>query len=277
MIACPFGSRVLACVRLLALFSSLVPFTLVQFVLIRSGSRRELAFKREYYRRMCRLMGLRIERRGKVSRERPTLLVANHVSYFDIAALGALVEGSFVSRADVREWPLIGWSASIQGTVFIERDRSQVRSHTDQVRERLEGGENLMLFPEGTSSNGTHVLPFKSALFSVAEYRIEERPLTVQPVSIAYTKLDGVPMGRYLRPLFAWYGDMGFFDHLFCALSLGVVTVVVEFHPVVRSDEFENRKMLSEHCRDTITFGLSSALAGRRTGAKPPAALTATA
>jgi 1-acyl-sn-glycerol-3-phosphate acyltransferase len=274
---CPFGSRLLALARLIALFSSLVPFTLVQFALSKSGSRRTHAFKREYYARMCRLMGLRIERRGKVSRKRPALFVANHVSYFDIAALGALVEGNFVSRADVRKWPLIGWSASVQGTVFIERDRSQVRAHTDQVRERLERRENLILFPEGTSGNGTHVLPFKSALFSVAEYRVEERPLAVQPVSIAYTKLDGVPMGRYLRPLFAWYGDMGFFNHLFCALSLGVVTVVVEFHPVVRLDEFESRKMLSEHCKNVITLGLSDALSGRRTESRPPAALTATA
>src|SRR3546814_6911519 len=84
---------------------------------------------------------------------------------------------------------------------------------------RLEAGDDLVLFPEGTSGDGNRVLAFKSALFSVAERRPQGEPLTVQPVSIAYTRLDGLPLGRYLRPFFAWYGDMELGPHLWHARS----------------------------------------------------------
>lgn len=277
MSGCALGSPLLACARLLLLFSSLIPFTLVQFALTKLGSRHRDAFKRRYYARMCRFLGLRVERRGHVSKVKPTLFVANHISYFDIAALGALVECSFVSRADVRKWPLIGWSAAVQGTIFIERETKGAAEHRDLVRECLERQENLALFPEGTSGDGVHVLPFKSALFSVAQYRPAGKPLCVQPVSIGYTKLDGVPLGRYLRPLLAWYGDMEFFDHLFCALALGVVTVVVEFHPAVQIDAFDGRKALAEHCRNDIVQGLSNALGGRRGGERAASDVAITA
>src|SRR3546814_8218171 len=105
---------------------------------------------------------------------------------------------------------------------------------------RLEAGDDLVLFPEGTSGDGNRVLAFKSALFSVAERRPQGEPLTVQPVSIAYTRLDGLPLGRYLRPFFAWYGDMELGHHLWHAIGLGRVTVMVEFHEPVRSEEHKS-------------------------------------
>src|SRR3546814_16535447 len=95
---------------------------------------------------------------------------------------------------------------------------------------RLEAGDDLVLLPEGTSGDGNRVLAFKSALFSVAERRTQGEPLTVQPVSIAYTRLDGLTLGRYLRPLFAWYGDMELGPHLWHAIGLGRVTRLCEFH-----------------------------------------------
>ena len=90
-----------------------------------------------------------------------------------------------------------------------------------------------MLFPEGTSSDGNRVLPFKSALMGAAEAEMARRPahVTVQPVSTAYTGIHGMPMGRENRPLFAWYGDMELVPHLWEALKTGPLDVVVEFHP----------------------------------------------
>src|SRR3546814_11127808 len=103
---------------------------------------------------------------------------------------------------------------------------------------RLDAGDDLILFPEGTSGDGNAVLSFKSALFSAAARCPQGHPVTVQPVSIAYTRLDGLPLGRYLRPFFAWYGDMELGSHLWHAISLGRVTVVVEFHEPVTLEQF---------------------------------------
>src|SRR3546814_4926008 len=110
---------------------------------------------------------------------------------------------------------------------------------------RLEAGDDLVLFPEGTSGDGNRVLAFKSALFSVAERRPQGEPLTVQPVSIAYTRLDGLPLGRYLRPFFAWYGDMELGPHLWHAIGLGRVTVMVEFRSEEHTSELQSLMRIS--------------------------------
>ena len=227
----------------------------------------DLRYKRTlpiwYHERCCRILGFRVEVHGEQSTTHPTLYACNHVSYLDIMILGSLIEGSFVAKSEVARWPLFGWLARLQRSVFIERRGRKVARHRDELNQRLESGDDLILFPEGTSGDGNQVLPFKSALFSVAERRPHDRPLLVQPVSIAYTRLDGVPMGRYLRPLFAWYGDMELGSHLWQVAGLGWATVVVEFHSPVTIDAFGTRKMLSEYCQGQVTAGMSAALSGR--------------
>ena len=96
--------------------------------------------------------------------------------------------------------------------------------------------------------------------------------MTVQPVSIAYTRLDGLPMGRYLRAFFAWYGDMDMASHLWQAMGLGNLTVVVHFHAPVSWDEFGSRKALTDHCHRMVAGGVAAALSGRRSFTKAAAA-----
>lgn len=217
-----------------------------------------------WYHRHCRqLLGFRIEVRGAPSRVRPTLYVANHVSYFDITILGALLRASFVAKSEIASWPVFGWLAKLQRSVFVERVSSRAANHRDDMMKRLEKGDSLILFPEGTSGDGRVVLPFKSALFSVAERRPHGKPLLVQPVSVTYAKLDGLPMGRYMRPFFAWYGDMDLMGHMWHAIGLGTVTVVVEFHEPVTLEQFGSRKAMAQHCHQKVADGVSNALAGR--------------
>ena len=121
----------------------------------------------------------------------------------------------------------------------------------------------LILFPEGTSDDGNHILPFKSALLSVAEFRAKGEPLTVQPVSLTYSRVDGVPIGRHLRPFYAWYGDMDLLGHAAGLVGLGRLTVTVSFHPPVTIDEFGSRKALAQHCYERIVSSHSDALSGR--------------
>ncbi len=212
-----------------------------------------------------RIAGFKVEVRGRARREHPTLFVCNHISYFDIPIIGALVDGCFVAKSEVRTWPIIGIMAKLQRSVFIERVARRAGDHRSELLDRMNGGDNLILFPEGTSSDGNGVLPYKSSLFAIAQSEVAGQPLVIQPMSIAYTKLDGMPLGRYLRPFFAWYGDMDLASHLWQALALGRCSVVVEFHPPVTIADFGSRKALSEHCQRVASEGVAAAISDRST------------
>jgi 1-acyl-sn-glycerol-3-phosphate acyltransferase len=120
------------------------------------------------------------------------------------------------------------------------------------------------MFPEGASSDGNRVMPFKTALFSVAQQEIDGQELVVQPVSIAYTRLDGMPIGRMLKPYFAWYGNMDMAPHMWTLFGLGICTVELIFHPPVTLSQYETRKGLADHCYDVVSIGVSDANAGRQ-------------
>lgn len=249
--------------RALSYFLLTLALMPVQAVLV--GLKSPLAIKLPlvYHRVVCRLLGIEIEIRGEASTARPTLFVANHTSYLDIEILGASIPAAFVAKADVDGWPLFGWLARLQRTVFIDRRRRSVERQRNALADRLAAGDSLILFPEGTSSDGQRLLPFKSALFAAVIEAARDHPVTVQPVSVAYLRLDGMPFGRFYRPFFAWYGDMDLAPHLWAMLGLGRLGIGVTFHAPVAASDFASRKTLSEHCERVVAAGLAAALAGR--------------
>jgi 1-acyl-sn-glycerol-3-phosphate acyltransferase len=240
-----------------------VPWVGVMAGLHRVASCRRLA--RFFWRGAARIFGIQLAVRGTPCAERPALFVANHASYLDIIVLGALVDATFVAKKEVGQWPAIGFLSKLGRTVFVERRARHSRDQKNEMMSRLiDDRESLILFPEGTSNDGNRVLPFKSALLSVAEARIGDgRPLPVQPVSVAYTLLDGLPIGRGWRPFFAWYGDMDLAPHLWMVLGAGCLTVEVDFHPPVTLDQFSSRKALTDHCHRIIGHTVAQAVCGR--------------
>jgi 1-acyl-sn-glycerol-3-phosphate acyltransferase len=227
----------------LSLTVALMP---VQALLVAIGSPLAAALPRAYHRICWRILGFRVEVKGALSERHPALFIVNHVSYLDITILGGLIKGSFIAKAEVARWPLFGTLARLQRTVFVDRRAPKAKAQGSQIARRLAAGDDLVLFPEGTSGDGMRVLPFKSALFGVAEMMPDGRAVALQPVSIAYTKLNGLPMGRFYRPWIAWYGDMEMASHLWALLGLGTITVSVEFHPPVSAAAYASRKALSE-------------------------------
>lgn len=223
---------------------------------------------RFYHRVCCRLLGFQVRTHGQISDDHPVLFVANHASYLDIVILGSLIPGSFIAKSEVATWPYIGLLAKLQRSVFIERRGSKAADHRDEIGARLESGDDLILFPEGTSNDGNRVLPFKSALFSVAERRVHGRPIVVQPVSIAYTHIDGLPIGREWRPHFAWYGAMELGSHLLTLIALGKLTVQVVFHPPFSMADVApagvtasgQRKAMADRCYAAVTDGVGQLL-----------------
>ncbi len=269
MTAPSIGSPTTALCRLLAYAGLTLTLMPVQLLAVTFGWPLRKILPQWYHRRTCRILGIEVERLGRPARRHPTLFVANHVSYLDIEVLGALLKASFVAKAEVATWPFFSWLAKLQETVFVERRVHRAAEHRDEMARRLDAGDDLILFPEGTSGDGNGILAFKSALFSVAERRPHGEPLTVQPVSVSYTRLDGLPLGRYLRPFFAWYGDMELGNHLWHAISLGRVTVVVEFHEPVTIEQFGSRKALSDYCYGVVAHGVAAALSGQVQAALP--------
>jgi 1-acyl-sn-glycerol-3-phosphate acyltransferase len=151
----------------------------VQGALVALKSPLAASFPRLYHRMCCRILGFRIDAKGKLSERHPTLFVVNHVSYVDVTILGALIKGSFVAKSEVARWPLFGVLAKLQRTVFIERRVHSTAAQRGELTRRLAAGDDLILFPEGTSGDGSRVLPFKSALFSAAEGKTGGDPLVV--------------------------------------------------------------------------------------------------
>lgn len=216
-----------------------------------------------YHRAVCWVLGLKVEQRGQISSAHPTLFVSNHVSYLDIEVLGSLIAGSFVAKAEVATWPFFSVLAKLQRTVFVDRRIASTRGNADEMLQRLGHGDNLILFPEGTSGDGTRVLGFRSSLLAVAQLTKNGKPITVQPVSITYVRLDGIPLGRHWRPFYAWYGDMSLAPHLWQMAGLGEVLVMVNFHEPTDLAQFADRKKLTEHCQKVIGEALADSNAGR--------------
>ncbi len=254
----------------LAVTGLLIPW---QESAVRFKLARRKTFPHRYHRFLCRLFGIKVTVIGRPVQDRGVLMTANHTSYFDILALSSAARVSFVAKSEVQKWPLFGTLARLQETVFVERGRrAQAAEMRDRLRERLAEGDALVLFPEGTSNDGNRVLPFKSALMGAVEAEIgldaNGRPqhVPVQPVSISYVGLYGLPMGREHRPFFAWYGDMDLVPHLWEAVQCGPIDVVIEFHPALSIDVAGDRKALAAMVEETVRRGQARALAGLGSG-----------
>jgi 1-acyl-sn-glycerol-3-phosphate acyltransferase len=209
------------------------------------------------------ILDTKVTVKGEQVKDGAALFVCNHASYADISIIGAHIRGCFVAKAEVAKWPLFGICAKLSRTVFVDRRARYARQQAEEMKRRFQNGDRLILFAEGTSSDGNRVLPFRSSLFATAEIEVGGKPVTVQPVSLAYTRLDGIPMGRHLRPFFAWYGDMEMFSHLWGIVGVGRATVVLEFHKPVSVRDFADRKALAAHCQAVVAAGVSSAISGR--------------
>ena len=237
----------------LALTGVLLPVALVAYP-FGSGAVRRVALL--WFRGVARLATLRVTVNGAPVNEAGTLYICNHVSYLDIPVLAMLIDAAFVAKDDVADWPLFGLCSKIYRTMFIKRDPREALKQRAEMAARLAQGDSLMLFPEGTSSDGQRVLPFKSALFAVAEGSEGAAPPKVQPVSIAYARYaDGQPLGNGLQALYAWYGEMTLLPHLMSVFGLRGAVVEVTFHNPVTAADFTSRKDLSNHCRDRVAAG----------------------
>jgi lyso-ornithine lipid O-acyltransferase len=241
----------------LAGFATLtLPLMPVQQILRWTWPKLGRVFPHYYHRMLARLLGFYIRVEGDIPQQ-AALLVANHVSWIDIVAFSAVLPVSFVAKHEVGRWPLFGQLARLQGSVFVEREKRHRTGHArDAITDRLLGGDTVMLFPEGTSHDGSRVRRFHTSFFAVAE----AGHIPVVPVSIAYTEVNGLPMTRRRRPFFAWYGDMDLPPHVWQAVQWGPIGITIRFHPSLPAAP---RKDMARQAQAVIDEGLALVLHGR--------------
>ena len=247
--------------RALVVLAGFAAFTLplmpLQWLLLKLWPGMARRFPMHYHRSVLRILGVRLKVIGEVTPRGPTLIASNHVSWLDIVVLSAVAPVSFIAKREVGGWPFFGTLARLQRTVFVDRDRRHATGQArDAMRERLKAGDILVLFAEGTSSDGQHVLPFKSAFFGAAEYE----GVLVQPVTLAYAGHRNLPMPRRLMPFYAWYGDMELPPHLWQAVGMGPIEVTAICHAPLSLSGDATRKRLARHAEETVRRGLVAAL-----------------
>ena len=252
------GTIVLAALAL----ALLLPFHLIAVAL---GGRSSMKVAQLWQRFVCFLIGLRVTVTGAPAGERPLLLLANHTSWLDIPVLAGVAPLSFIAKSEVAAWPIVGFLARTQRTVFVERDRRHATgAQADEVAGRLSKGDIIVLFAEGTSSDGNKVLPVRSALVGAAQRAIADGgAATVQPVAIAYRKMLGLPLGRQHRPRVAWYGGTDLLPHLKRVLSEGGIDVHVVFGPPHRLAADDDRKAVTREAGELVRRIVSALNAGR--------------
>lgn len=228
-----------------------LPLMPVQAVLVRAAPRLARRFPHWYHRQVCRLIGVRLTVDGAIDAGTPVLLVSNHTSWLDIPVLSAVAPVSFVAKKEVSRWPFVSSLARLQRTVFVDREkRSSSGEAASEILSRLACGDAIVLFAEGTSSDGNRVLPFKTTLFAAAKptTKLGQPAVTnaqVQTVCIVYTRLHGVPLGRADRPSVGWYGDMEMTAHAWQLLKAGPLDVHISIGPPQPLDAFPDRKSLA--------------------------------
>ena len=233
-----------------------LPMAGLQAAMLLLPGRGKVVVARLYWASLCRLMGMQVRIIGIPARRldgRPVVFASNHSSW-----LGGTLEGCFVAKQEVGSWPLISTIAHLGRTVFVSRRASNTGQERDGMRARLDAGDSLILFPEGTSSDGSRVLPFRSVFFSVVEDRAGSPRPVVQPVSVVYDQLAGLPMGRASRPVFAWYGDMDLASHFWRLAQHRGLRATVLLHPPVDPAAYPDRKALALAVQATVAAGAAT-------------------
>lgn len=263
----PVGGRIRAVRRLVFILLWTLIAIPIQAVLLLLPGRGKIVFAKAYHRTLCWLIGLRIQVLGEQTRDRPVLFVSNHSSWLDILVLGATLEACFVAKHEVGTWPVIRTVAKLGRTVFVSRTRSGTRGEAGEIRTRLGQGDSVILFPEGTTSDGGRVLPFRSAFLSVADHAHR-----VQPVSVVFDRLGGLPACRRDRPLFAWYGDTDILTHFWRLARRANARATIVLHEPLDPADYPDRKALTAACSAVVAEGCAALRQNRPvTPLRPPA------
>jgi len=253
-----------AAVVILAVSIVLVP---LQLLALRFDWRLRRRLPRVWHRIVCYCLGIRVRVSGRLEERRPLMLCSNHSSWMDIMVMSSVADVAFIAKIEVADWPIFGTLAKLQKSVFVVREERRRTGHqANEIAGRMADGEIVVLFPEGTTSDGNRLLEVKSSLFGAAAMAVPASPtgtVVVQPVAVAYTRVHGIAMGRFHRPLAAWPGDIELLPHLLDIVRCGAIDAEVSFGEAVEYRADTNRKEVSAAIATRIRSLLNTSLRGR--------------
>jgi lyso-ornithine lipid O-acyltransferase len=232
----------------------------VQALMLVLPGRGKERFAQTYWRGVALALGLRLTVVGRLAEHRPVLFVANHCSWLDIVALGSVLPGCFVAKGAIANWPFINWLARLGRTVFVTRDRASVSREQNVLNTRLGAGDNIILFPEGTTSDGTRILPFAPAFLALANAPAQP---WVQPVTLVYDGLDGLPVRKRDRPEISWYGDMDMASHYVGIGRRHSLHATIILDAAIPSGSFAHRKALAAALHSRLAKNAAALRQGR--------------
>ncbi len=236
-----------------------------QWAAVRLGLPMARSMPMGFHRFVCRVLGIRITVIGTPPQRAPVLILSNHVSWLDVPVIASLMPLSFVAKQEIGGWPFFGTLARLQRTVFVDRTRRHATTDaTNMIAERLAAGDAIVLFAEGTTGDGTRLLPFRTALVGAARHLMAEdgtAQIELKPLSVAYVGRHGLPLGRAGRSTVAWFGDLDLMPHFLGILKGAPFDIVVEWGEAVPFDG--DRKSATRLAEARVRSGLSKALRQR--------------
>ena len=226
-----------------------------------------------FHRFICRIIGIKIKQVGNANLHRPLLIVANHCSWLDICVISATLPVSFVAHSEIASWPFFGILAKLQRSVFVERyKRTTTKKTADEIATRLTSGDAIVLFAEGTNSNGNVILPFRSALVGAAFNSISQHSsansahsVWVQSLSVAYTTIRGRPTGRKYRHIVSWYRGVNLVKHMFKVVRTGAIDVKLIWGTPNEISDHLDRKVLTKQLENEVRTNTVNAIFDRTT------------
>ncbi|NCO02956.1 MAG: 1-acyl-sn-glycerol-3-phosphate acyltransferase [Alphaproteobacteria bacterium] len=206
---------------------------------------------------ICLIFGIRKKIKGEIVKGKQVLFIGNHLSYLDIPLLGSVLSATFISKEEVQKWPMLGLLATIAKTIFISRAPAKAAKALQQMKESIHNGTSLIVFPEGTSSSGEAVLPFKSSLFDIFLKEDSKNNMIIQPFTTNLVKVDTRPIQSLKdRNQYAWYGEMDLTPHLWAIAKSKGADLEITFHSPIDISSYDNRKILSKSCYERVVSGL---------------------
>jgi 1-acyl-sn-glycerol-3-phosphate acyltransferase len=251
------AARAVTKFTLFALICLLVPFIQLPWLWVTRGPSSYI-IPRLWQGAVTRIFGVRIKISGQPYTQSQTIYISNHLSHLDIPVIGGIIKGSFVAKKDIKSWPVMGFLCGLQQTAFISRDRADAAQERQSLNQRLIEGKNLIIFPEGTTTDGSVVLPFKSSLFALGFH--EQVPdLFIQPVTLTVEEVDGRKVKTQAdRDVYAWSleNTTPFAVHLWNFAKGKGAVLRVRFHPAFRARDCGDRKTLANRCHEDVSNGL---------------------
>jgi 1-acyl-sn-glycerol-3-phosphate acyltransferase len=256
-------TKILAIIKLLAFVIGTLILVLTHTIWYLISRRLDVTMW--FHRWCCFVFNIKFKVIGQKAHRKnhPVIYLVNHISYIDILILGSVLDGCFVAKSEVAGWPGFGFLSKLQKTIFIVREKSALLKSRQAIAEAMNKDYDVILFPEGTSTDGWDVLQFKAGLLGIfypdekdkiEKYDVIENAL-IQPVAIKHTKTNGITVTKErqeLRDIYAWYGDMDLVPHLWDLAKSRSVNVDVHLLPALSPKDFTHRFDIANAAHDKV-------------------------